>query len=371
MNGVTTQKTPRDTLLAGTSNIDDGIDKPQMCLDYPGQIAYENSTKVLHTQSEDAHLGRRESNHQATMNACCGDASRTTQSLIRPATDERTTVSAARDLQSHSAESLAFVQGDPAHQPSMDAAVEDDDTCDTHEKAKKLLSLSPPGVGDGENNESAASKCSIDPRPINDDLELDAAPSADLEGALGCLKPEQWVSSTAIELVLSFCPSPKFRILDSLFFQIANPTACNSVKTVVKQDFVLVPLHHQNHWTLAHFDLKHHRINYYDSLAGQLTHTLRKALLVLVTCLKLEEADWSIHAMAGPVQANYVDCGVYLLATAIHLLAEIELPRQHDCNLWRLVLSGLLLGDLHEAPPSDKAAELSLHPLVGKYRHPS
>jgi len=48
---------------------------------------------------------------------------------------------------------------------------------------------------------------------------------------------------------------------------------------------------------------------------------------MLVEYVILENASWPFHFVPGPIQSNYVDCGIYVLATAIYLLAGVELPR--------------------------------------------
>ncbi len=52
-------------------------------------------------------------------------------------------------------------------------------------------------------------------------------PSIDLQGALSSLQPRCWLSSTAIELVLSLCPSKSFRVFDPLAYDIGKPEIKN------------------------------------------------------------------------------------------------------------------------------------------------
>ena len=120
-------------------------------------------------------------------------------------------------------------------------------------------------------------------------------PSTDLRGALSSLQPQRWLSSTAIELVLSLCPSKSFRVFDPLAYDVGQPEIKNFKPTPNNVQYVLLPLYYREYWTLALFNLEDHTITCYDSLPGQNTITHRDALLEFATNFKIETSQWTFQ----------------------------------------------------------------------------
>jgi len=97
-------------------------------------------------------------------------------------------------------------------------------------------------------------------------------PPSNRNGAVSSLQPGQWLSSTAIEMVLDiFSVSSSILILDPGY--IAAASAQGPVKRVLltsAHSLILIPLHHSAksspHWTLAVLDLGKQDIQHFDSL---------------------------------------------------------------------------------------------------------
>ena len=113
-------------------------------------------------------------------------------------------------------------------------------------------------------------------------------PSTDLDGALSSLQPQCWLSSTAIELVLSLCSSKSFRVFDPLVYDVGQPEIKNFKPTLSNVQYALLPLYYREHWTLALFDLENHTIICYDSLPGQNSIAYKDALLKFANYLIVE-----------------------------------------------------------------------------------
>ncbi len=177
------------------------------------------------------------------------------------------------------------------------------------------------------------------PEKATGDMTL---PSTDLQGALSSLQPQCWLSSTAIELVLSLCPSKSFRVFDPLAYDIEQPEISNIKPTPNNVQYALLPLYHREHWTLALLDLKNHTITYYDSLPGQNTIAHRDALLKFADNFKTETFRWTFQYGNQAKQENCYDCGVFVLVTSLHILAGSICPPFCDCSLWRALFRALL-----------------------------
>nr|AUW31015.1 hypothetical protein [Cladonia uncialis subsp. uncialis] len=167
-------------------------------------------------------------------------------------------------------------------------------------------------------------------------------PSTDLQGALSSLQPRCWLSSTAIELVLSLCPRKSFRVFDPLAYDIGKPEIRNIKPIPNDVQYALLPLYHREHWILALFDLKNYTITCYDSLPGQNTIAHRDALLKFANNLKIETFQWTFQHGSQAKQDNLYDCGVFVLISSLHILAGSICPPFYDCSLWRALFRALL-----------------------------
>lgn len=178
-------------------------------------------------------------------------------------------------------------------------------------------------------------------------------PSTDLQGALSSLQPQCWLSSTAIELILSLCPSKSFRVFDPLAYDIGQPKTRSFKPTPNNVQYALLPLYHREHWTLALFDLENHAITYYDSLPRENVTAYRDALLKFANNFKTETFQWTFqygnqakqeNFQYGnqAKQENFYDCGIFVLITSLHIFAGSICPPLYDCSLWRALFRALL-----------------------------
>ena len=184
-----------------------------------------------------------------------------------------------------------------------------------------------------------------------------ALPSTDLQGALSSLQPQCWLSSTAIELVLSLCSSNSFRVFDPLTYDIGQPETRSIRPTPEDVQFALLPLYHREHWTLSLFDVKNHTVTYYDSLPGQNIDAHKDALLRFANDFKPETFQWTFQHNDQAKQKNFYDCGVFVLVTSLHILTGSVCPPLYDCCLWRAVFRALLTVQCENELPATKGED--------------
>ena len=179
-------------------------------------------------------------------------------------------------------------------------------------------------------------------------------PSTDLEGALSSLQPQCWLSSTAIELVLSLCSSNSFRVFDPLTYDIGQPETKNIRPTPEDVQYALLPLYHREHWTLSLFGIKNHTVTYYDSLPGQNIAAHKDALLKFANDIKPGTFQWTFQFDDQAKQKNFYDCGVFVLVTSLCIFAGSACPPFYDCCLWRAVFRALLTVQCENELPATK-----------------
>ena len=198
----------------------------------------------------------------------------------------------------------------------------------------KLLALTDKSSLDPQRSEGAAT--------LSKTTTTAVKPSTDLQGALSSLQPQRWLSSTAIELVLSLCPSKSFRVFDPLAYDVGQPEIKNFKPTPNNVQYVLLPLYYREHWTLSFFDLENHTITCYDSLRGHSTIAHRDALLEFANNFKIETPQWTFQHGNQAKQDNFYDCGIFVLVTSLHIFADSICPPSYDCSLWRTLFRALL-----------------------------
>ncbi len=178
---------------------------------------------------------------------------------------------------------------------------------------------------------------------------------SDIDSALESLCETQWLSSTAISLLLEVgCPS-EVRLFDSAYVTMQQPEAMFSKpKLCLRNERVwIVPLNHSNqHWTLAILDIDHARVDHYDPLCGNIYHRL-EALENFIKSLSSSEGNgmfksfsqWKFQGVPCPQQSNGYDCGVYAVIFAYYRILELPILATHDLVLWRKVMRRLLDDD--------------------------
>lgn len=174
-------------------------------------------------------------------------------------------------------------------------------------------------------------------------------PSTDRLGASDTLQPGQWLSATAIELVLSHWHHQEdFRLVDSSYLDVNHPEEIFKKPPLRLMGALrlLLTLHHGNHWTLLLFDFDQRTVHHYDSLAAASSGAdARRAAFCVVEHLGEDKESFAFTSDSVYRQENGYDCGVCVLVMALHLLVNMRIPTTYDCSLWRVIFIALLRGE--------------------------
>ena len=189
-------------------------------------------------------------------------------------------------------------------------------------------------------------------------------PTNDLQGAMGCLKPDEWLSTTAIQLILDCCHIDGARIFDPSFLSVDSGKHFS--RDPCEDRIWIMPLLLRKHWTLITIDITANSVEFWNSLpVPEYEAEAREAVQGLERALNDETCNhssrntnlkWSFATRSCPVQTNNSDCGVYASVIAIYKLLGLILPDSIDPCLWRLVLSYLIDAE----STLDRASQVSL-----------
>lgn len=166
-------------------------------------------------------------------------------------------------------------------------------------------------------------------------------PRTDAEGALCTLKGNEWLSSTAIEVVQrALRVDPATLFLDPLVFNVEDP-GLPSFRHPERVTQIMLPLLHRGrkHWTLAVFDIAQGVVRHYDSLDAPELPQANAALLEFANMVD-PNVTWRFEATHPIHQLDGFNCGVYVLITMACLVLELPLPSvvsPRDMLLWRYV----------------------------------
>ncbi|KAK1827730.1 hypothetical protein QBC39DRAFT_375355 [Podospora conica] len=112
------------------------------------------------------------------------------------------------------------------------------------------------------------------------------------------------------------------------------------------QDMLILPVHIcGNHWCLASVDRTIKVAAVYDSMASRGHEVAAERVIVnfLTEFLREDAGLWEVTPTPSPQQADRASCGVFVIATAIHLLSGRPLPTEpYHTGMWRLVLACLV-----------------------------
>ena len=213
-----------------------------------------------------------------------------------------------------------------------------------------------------EENAVARTLLDMRPRPSSDQQPdsnpRSDIPPSDIQGALTSLGEDQWLSSTAVELLLKSVLLDSVRIFDSSYLSTSEPEKIFDKQPLRfhGESIWVIPLNHNNrHWTLAFIELDRFEVEVYDSLGGdanrhlqQATETLNKFMTFLLEHhpkLFRDGSPWKIRIMDCPRQANGYDCGVCVVVFAYYRILGLSLPKTVDFGLWRRILRQSLNGN--------------------------
>ncbi|KAK1826072.1 hypothetical protein QBC39DRAFT_30385 [Podospora conica] len=171
------------------------------------------------------------------------------------------------------------------------------------------------------------------------------------------MRPQGWLDDVVIDMALKACvaarsPSKFVAISCLLSSSTSNPENhqryIKHLAQLPKAGLeALVPLNTGGHWVLAHIQFGSRHVHLYDSLSTERHRdTAAASGLVhsfLVRFLGEDPSQWQVTLCASPQQSDRSSCGLFVIATAFYIAAQLPLPAQpFDPLLWRSVLSCLL-----------------------------
>lgn len=190
-------------------------------------------------------------------------------------------------------------------------------------------------------------------------------PENTYEGALCSLDDNQWLSTTAIDLLLRMIPCDNAKIYDGSFMCVEQPESMLNKTSIHRANnhITLFPTNHRScHWTLVVLDPSTTQIEFYDSLHDpkyekEARAATRYWLQKLSTLDKadINQVPWFFKVIDCPKQSNTNDCGISVLVCAIHRILDLTLPKSINLTLWRRVLRAALAGSEEDCQqPNDE-----------------
>ncbi|KAI8171178.1 hypothetical protein K4K54_005307 [Colletotrichum sp. SAR 10_86] len=105
----------------------------------------------------------------------------------------------------------------------------------------------------------------------------------------------------------------------------------------------------ESQWFLVVVKLKDAQpyvVSFYDSVPAEENTKVARRRTQRLLELYLPNATISVNRlfkrMAGPLQSNGHDCGVYVFATALHLIVDENLPSEYHSTIWRKLMAAAL-----------------------------
>ncbi|KAI8308922.1 hypothetical protein K4K59_009629 [Colletotrichum sp. SAR11_240] len=93
-------------------------------------------------------------------------------------------------------------------------------------------------------------------------------------------------------------------------------------------------------------DAQPYVVSLYDSVPAEENTKVARRRTQRLFGLYLPNATISVNRlfkrMAGPLQSNGHDCGVYVFATALHLIVDENLPSEYHSTIWRKLMAAAL-----------------------------
>lgn len=187
-------------------------------------------------------------------------------------------------------------------------------------------------------------------------------PTSDLAGALSSLQQGQRLSATALEMSLAAVERDDTVILDPQLYDMDTDRVGRVPSIEDSTSLVLLPINHstKEHWTLAVFRVGDGIVEHYDSLSGY-DPPAKSVRRLLKMAGELRKQSWIFEQRTSAQQTNGYDCGVFVLKTAIFVLAGMEPPARFDCVIWRLILRTMVRGKFEEGD-GDGSDENSSNP---------
>lgn len=172
-----------------------------------------------------------------------------------------------------------------------------------------------------------------------------SVPPSTLEGARASLLPGRELSTTAMSLILRLLRNPAVCDYDAGWYDSSRPIT--HPRAAGKATTLLLPIHRAGHWNLAVLEPQRKVVKCFDSLGGmdkRLIADLKRDLESFKWEGGTEEGlgQWRVEPQTTPQQSNAVDCGVFVLATAMCVVVDVNIPRQIDAVVWRYVFRSVV-----------------------------
>jgi len=143
---------------------------------------------------------------------------------------------------------------------------------------------------------------------------------------------------------------PEWQVIDSLLIQKGSKfpplrERAEKVLAVVHKDG---PNETSWHWTLFAIDSRTGLIQYCDSVSnGDVPLYAQDYLQLILQWLgrgrALKTTHWEPPRTKSAKQENIIDCGIFVLVNALHLLMDKETPQTINPSLWRRILASMFI----------------------------
>ena len=179
-----------------------------------------------------------------------------------------------------------------------------------------------------------------------------ALPTNDMNGALSSLKDGQWLSSTAMQLIVaSFdLPTDKYRVLDPAFI----PDSARRLRTKASlrwdgAQIIIAPLNGKGHWTTCIANQATGQIRYFDSnrRPGQTPPEVVSAFAAFLdksppSTDTPASTSWDIEYCNNFQQTNGFDCGIHALIWILSYITDLPPPKRVNSKFWRRIFRTLI-----------------------------
>ncbi|KAL8865828.1 MAG: hypothetical protein Q9174_006670, partial [Haloplaca sp. 1 TL-2023] len=170
-------------------------------------------------------------------------------------------------------------------------------------------------------------------------------PQSTLAWAISSLAADEWLSTTAVDLLVRLIPGEDTRIYDASFMRVDQPMSMQkqpnrSWPTVLG---ILPTIHQNNHWTLLVVDAAHNQVEFYNSLPSKAYESEAEAAVKSwASVANVDRPEFRFQTQECCVQPNSSDCGIMVLINAMQRILRLAVPSPIDLTLWRKIFHAVL-----------------------------
>lgn len=183
------------------------------------------------------------------------------------------------------------------------------------------------------------SKLAIQQRP---EIPVTSRPNSTvdqiMEDVSSSFESHSWLNHLAISRMMEMFHLPNCRYVESP----SDGHAWWKGKQINENDRkIFTALCRQRHWHLVCVDRDRGTVTIYNSLLWTRSRSqVEEELPHLLRALGLQAKDFKMILNARvPQQPNANDCGIHVLLNALHIMAGLSVPTEHDGRLWRQILA--------------------------------